>query len=83
MSTTTHPAADTAPPRNIAIRRTPLERLEYALIISTLLLLVVVTVQPILNLIAMSLSDPSRVAGMSGLTIIPEGFSLEVWVLLF
>ena len=56
-----------APRRGTAIRRTPLERLEYAIIVSTLLLLVVLTVQPILNLVAMSLSDPSRVAGMSGL----------------
>lgn len=82
MATTTHPAAAVSRPQNITIRRTPLERLEYALILSTLLLLVVLTVQPILNLVAMSLSDPSRVAGMSGLTIIPEGFSLDVWLLL-
>jgi putative aldouronate transport system permease protein len=65
-----------------AIRRTPLERIEYAIIVSTLLLLVVVTVQPILNLLAISLSDPSRIAGMSGLTIFPNGFSLDVWSLL-
>ena len=80
MATSTAPAAVS---RRTAIRRTPLERIEYAIIISTLLLLVVLTVQPILNLIAMSLSDPSRVAGMSGLAIIPDGFSLDVWVLLF
>lgn len=80
MATSTAPAAAT---RRIAIRRTPLERIEYAIIISTLLLLVVLTVQPILNLIAMSLSDPSRVAGMSGLAVLPDGFSLDVWVLLF
>lgn len=77
------PAAAPVSPRGTAIRRTPLERIEYAIIISTLLLLVVVTVQPILNLIAMSLSDPSRVAGMSGLAVLPDGFSLDVWVLLF
>lgn len=64
------------------IRRTPLERIEYAIIVSTLLLLVVVTVQPLLNLLAISLSEPSEVAGMSGLTILPDGFSLEVWGLL-
>jgi putative aldouronate transport system permease protein len=80
MATPTAPAADS---RRTAIRRTPLERIEYAIIISTLLLLVVLTVQPILNLIAMSLSDPSRVAGMSGLAVLPDGFSLDVWVLLF
>ena len=49
MATSTIPAAG----RRTAIRRTPLERIEYAIIISTLLLLVVLTVQPILNLIAM------------------------------
>jgi putative aldouronate transport system permease protein len=64
------------------IRRTPLERIEYAIIVSTLLLLVVVTVQPILNLLAVSLSDPGKVAGMSGLAIVPNGFSLDVWSLL-
>ncbi len=64
------------------IRRTPLERIEYAIIVSTLLLLVVVTVQPLLNLLAISLSEPSEVAGMSGLTMLPDGFSLEVWGLL-
>ncbi len=80
MATTTTPATAS---RRTAIRRTPLERIEYAIIVSTLLLLVVLTVQPILNLIAMSLSDPSRVAGMSGLAVLPDGFSLDVWVLLF
>jgi putative aldouronate transport system permease protein len=64
------------------IRRTPLERIEYAIIVSTLLLLVVFTVQPLLNLLAISLSDPSRVAGMSGLAIFPNGLALDVWSLL-
>lgn len=64
------------------IRRSPLERIEYVIIITTLLAVVVLTVQPILNLIAMSFSDPSRVTGMSGLSIIPDGFSLDVWTLL-
>jgi putative aldouronate transport system permease protein len=63
-------------------RRTPLERIEYAIIVSTMLLMVVVTVQPILNLAAISLSDPGRVPGMSGLAIWPDGFSLDVWRLL-
>lgn len=85
MAAVTDTPAAAMPERRFAstIRRTPIERMEYAIIISTLLLLVVVTVQPILNLVAMSFSDPSRVAGMSGLTIIPEGFSLDVWTLLF
>ncbi|KKB86645.1 ABC transporter permease [Devosia limi DSM 17137] len=64
------------------IRRTPLERIEYAIIVSTLLLLVVITVQPILNLLAVSLSDPKQVPGMGGLTVVPRGFSLDVWSLL-
>lgn len=62
-----------------AIGRTPLERIEYAIIVSTLLLMVVVTVQPILNLLAISFSANARVPGMSGLTVIPDGFSLDVW----
>jgi putative aldouronate transport system permease protein len=65
------------------IRRTPLERAEYAVIVTTLLALVVVTVQPILNLVAMSVSEPSQVPGMSGLAVLPQGFSLDVWLLLF
>jgi putative aldouronate transport system permease protein len=68
--------------RETRIKRTPLERIEYAIIVSTLLLLVVFTVQPLLNLLAISLSDPARVAGMSGLTIVPSGLSLDVWSLL-
>jgi putative aldouronate transport system permease protein len=62
--------------------RTPMERVESVLIISTLLLLVVVTVQPLLNLLALSLSAPSKVAGFSGLSILPDGFSPDVWLLL-
>jgi putative aldouronate transport system permease protein len=64
------------------IRRSPLHRTEQAIIVSSLLLMVVVTVQPILNLLAVSFSDPGRVAGMSGLVIVPDGFSLDVWTLL-
>lgn len=60
-------------------RKTPLERIEYALIVSTLLLLVVVTVQPLLNLLAISFSEPAKVPGMNGLTIIPSGLSFDVW----
>ena len=65
-----------------SLRRTPLERLEYALIVSSLLLLVVFTLQPLLNLLALSFSDPARVPGFSGLSILPDGFSLDVWALL-
>lgn len=63
-------------------RRTPLERIEYAIIVSTLLLMVVVTVQPLLNLLAVSLSDASRLPGMSGAEILPRGLSFDVWSLL-
>jgi putative aldouronate transport system permease protein len=64
------------------MKRTPLERTEQIIILSTLLLLVVFTVQPLLNLLALSLSDPSKVAGFSGLSIWPDGFSPDVWLLL-
>lgn len=47
-----------------------------------LFLLVVVTLQPILNLVAISFSSPEKVPGMSGLEVIPQGFSLDVWKLL-
>lgn len=58
------------------------ERIEQIIIISTLLLLVVITVQPILNLLAISLSDSSKVPLMNGLTILPEDLSFEVWAIL-
>jgi putative aldouronate transport system permease protein len=63
-------------------RRTPLERIEYIIIVSTLMLLVVFTLQPLLNLLALSLSAPENVAGFSGLSILPDGFSPDVWMLL-
>lgn len=67
---------------SINARRTPLERMEYVLILSTLLLLTVFTIQPLLNLLALSFTAPENVAGFSGLTIFPDGFSLDVWLLL-
>lgn len=67
---------------NFAARRSPLERVEYAIIVTTLLLMVVVTVQPLLNLLAISLSDPAKLPGMSGVEIVPRGLSLDVWTLL-
>lgn len=63
-------------------RRTPLERVEYVLIVSTLLLLVVFTLQPLLNLLALSFTEPGKVPSFSGLSIIPDGFSTDVWALL-
>ncbi|SMY09988.1 carbohydrate ABC transporter permease [Flavimaricola marinus] len=62
--------------------RTGLERMEEAIIASVLIALVIVTVQPILNLLAISLSDPANVPGMGGLTIVPDGFSIDIWALL-
>ncbi|MCD7058932.1 carbohydrate ABC transporter permease [Pelagibacterium xiamenense] len=61
---------------------TRFERIEQTIIVSALLLMVVVTVQPVLHLLAISLSDPAEVPGMSGLAVLPDGFSLDVWRLL-
>lgn len=72
----TAPAIET---RRRPVGQSPLERIEYAIIVSTLLLLVVITVQPILNLLAISFSDNGKVPGMSGLAIWPSGFSTDVW----
>jgi putative aldouronate transport system permease protein len=63
-------------------RRTRFERIEQVIIVSSLLLMSVVTLQPVLNLVAISFSDPARVPGMSGLAILPDGLSLDVWQLL-
>ena len=62
--------------------RTPLQRIEQAIIVSVLLLLVVITLQPILNLLAISLSDPTAVTEMSGLEIFPKRPSTGVWGIL-
>ena len=58
------------------------ERAQYAIIVSTLLLLAVVALQPILNLLAISLSDPAVVPSMSGSAVLPQSPSIEVWKLL-
>jgi len=65
-----------------ANNRTGIEKVEQVIIVSALLLLVVITVQPILNLLELSLSEPANVPGMGGLTIIPDGLSFTVWELL-
>ena len=62
--------------------KTPLQRIEEAIIISALLLLVVITLQPILNLLAISLSDSTAVPEMSGLEILPTRPSTDVWGIL-
>src|SRR5688572_2853438 len=68
--------------REARARKTPMERTEYVIIISTVLRLVVIPVQPIPTRLAVSFSDPGQLAGMSGLAVVPQGFSLEVWSLL-
>ena len=52
------------------------DRLLRAAIGAFLIAFSVVVLVPILNLLALSLSDPRRVAEVSGLTVIPKGFSL-------
>lgn len=63
-------------------RQSRFERVEQVIIVSTLLLMAVTTIQPILNLVAISFSEPGQVPGMSGLAVLPKGFSLDVWALL-
>ncbi|QDZ12585.1 carbohydrate ABC transporter permease [Devosia ginsengisoli] len=63
-------------------RQSRFERVEQVIIVSTLLLMAVTTIQPILNLVAISFSEPGQVPGMSGLAVLPNGFSLDVWALL-
>lgn len=58
----------------ISSRSTPFERIEYVLILSVLMLLVVVTLQPILNLVAISFSSPANVPGMSGWRLFRRAF---------
>ncbi len=65
-----------------AAPRTALERTESVIIGSTLVLMAIVTLQPMLNLLAVSLSDPTQIVGMDGLTILPRGLSTDVWSLL-
>lgn len=62
--------------------RTGLERAEGVIIVSVLLALVVITVQPILNLLAISLTEPANAPAMSGLAVIPDGLSFDIWTLL-
>ena len=57
--------------------KTPaLEMLLRVFIVLFLLLVSVVVLVPMLNLLALSLSDPARVQEVHGLTILPKGFSL-------
>jgi len=51
------------------------DRLLRGIIAGVLLLVSVVVLVPILNLVALSFSDPGRVAEVRGLTVVPKGFS--------
>lgn len=55
------------------------DRFFRALIALVLLGICAVVLVPILNLLALSLSDPKRVSEVTGLTVIPKGFSTVVY----
>jgi putative aldouronate transport system permease protein len=48
-----------------------------------LFLITLIMLVPVLNIVAMSLSDPARVSQLSGIDIIPKGFSLINYKVLF
>lgn len=52
------------------------DRLSRVAIACVLVLVSIAVLVPILNLAALSLSDPKRVSEVTGLTVIPKGFSL-------
>ena len=57
--------------------KTPAAEMAWRSFIAILLLLIsLVVLVPLLNLLALSLSDPGRVSEVRGLTVIPKGFSL-------
>lgn len=62
--------------------RSAFERAESAIILSTLILLAVVCLQPIIHLAALSVSDPANVPFMTGIEIWPQGFDLDIWTFL-
>jgi putative aldouronate transport system permease protein len=53
-----------------------------ALVSLLLIAVAVVVLVPMLNLLALSLSDPRRVAELRGLSVLPKGFSLIVYKVL-
>ncbi len=65
-----------------AIKRTKEDKALQIIIVSTLFLLIVITLQPIFHLLAVSLSEPSKVQLMEGIEIFPKGFSIDVWAAL-
>lgn len=54
-----------------------------AVINLVMVFVLLVILVPMLNLVAKSLSDPAQVAGMSGWRIIPKGFSLQNYQIIF
>jgi putative aldouronate transport system permease protein len=58
------------------------ERAFRALVILVLVLAAVAVLVPMLNLLALSLTDPKRIAEMRGLSVLPKGFSLIVYKVL-
>jgi putative aldouronate transport system permease protein len=58
------------------------EALFRLLIMLLLLALAAIVIVPMLNLLALSLSDPRRVAQLTGLSVLPRGFSLIVYKVL-
>lgn len=64
-------------------RSTGKDRLVAVVIAIILLSVTLVVLVPILNLVALSLSDPKRVSEVKGLTVLPKGFSLVNYRVLF
>ncbi|MCE5255963.1 MAG: carbohydrate ABC transporter permease [Spirochaetaceae bacterium] len=58
------------------VKITTADKVWQVFIVTLLLCVSVIVLVPILNLIALSLSDPARVSEVRGLTIFPKGFSL-------
>ena len=64
-------------------RSTGKDRLVAVIIAIILIAISLVVLVPILNLVALSLSDPKRVSEVKGLTVLPKGFSLVNYRVLF
>lgn len=58
-------------------------RISQLILMAVMFLLTLTMVIPLLHILARSLSDPARSAGMSSLEIIPRGFSLMNYQILF
>ncbi|MFZ2635387.1 MAG: carbohydrate ABC transporter permease [Rectinemataceae bacterium] len=59
-----------------SIRASGGERLFRALLAVFLILVALVVLVPVLNIFALSFSDPARVSELTGLSVLPKGFSL-------